>query len=579
MTGSADRFIRLRVWLVGVGFYALLLLIAGRAVYIQVMRGPELAARAADQYQTSVRTGAQRGAIRDAEGRPLAVSLEVASVGAHPRQITDKARTAQRLSDALGIKATELTRLLHTERPFVWIQRHVPPDQARRIEALRLEGITFQREYSRFYPNKHLAGQVLGFCNIDGKGLEGIEHRYEAVLNAETQARPAMRDALGRRFGTGPMAVAQVPAGHDVVLTLNATIQHIAETALQQAVVDHQAGAGVALVIEPSTGAILAMAQAPAFNPNNYRAYSSQQWRNRCITDAFEPGSTMKVFIAAAALEAGIYTPRSRFYCENGKYRLASHVVHDTKPHAWLTMAEVIKYSSNIGAIKIGEGLGKANFHAALQRFGFGDRTGFDFPGETPGSLLPHERWTTVDAGAIAFGHGLSLSALQLATAMGAIANDGILMQPHIVKEIRDPRGQIIEQTQPRPIRQVVSAATARQVRTMLAGVVEPGGTATKAALKDYGAGGKTGTAHKIKPGGGYDRNRFVASFVGLAPLDKPRVVVLVVIDEPRRGHYGGTVAAPVFREICQKTLNFLNVPPQTDPGTMILARQAEATG
>ena len=578
MTKSPDKFVRLRVWLVGVGFYTLLLAIAARAVHVQVFCGPDLAARAADQYQTSVYTDAQRGMIRDAEGRPLAVSLEVASIGVHPRQITDKPRTAKQVAAVLGLEVAHLTSLLNADRPFVWIQRQVPPDQADRIEALDLKGITFHREYSRFYPNKQLAGQVLGFCGIDGKGLEGIEHHCEADLNTETQAHPAMRDALGRRFGTGSLA-AQVPVGNDVLLTLNATIQHIAETALNQAVIDHQAKSGMALVLDPSTGAVMAMAQMPTFNPNNYRDYSARQWRNRCITDAFEPGSTMKVFIAAAALESGAYTPESRFFCENGKYRLANHVVHDTKPHAWLTMAEVIKYSSNIGAVKIGEGLGRANFHAALRLFGFGDRTGFDFPGETPGSLLPYQRWTTVDAGAIAFGHGLSLSALQLATAMGAIANDGVMMQPYLVKEIRNPRGRIIHQTQPRPIRRVVSPASARKVRTMLAGVLEPGGTATKAALQDYAAGGKTGTAHKVKPGGGYDRDRYVSSFIGLAPLEKPRIVVLVVIDEPRRGHYGGTVAAPVFREICQKTLNFLNVPPKTEPETLILARQAEMTG
>ena len=578
MTRSLDKFIRLRLWLVSLGFYALLLTIAARAVHIQVLCGPNLAARAADQYQTSVRTGAQRGTIRDAEGRPLAVSLEVASVGAHPGQIADKPQTARQVASILGLKAGDLTHLLDTDRPFVWVRRHVPPDQAGRLEALGLAGITFHREYSRFYPNKHLAGQVLGFCDIDGKGLEGIEHRYEDALNTETRARPAKRDARGTLFGTGPLA-AQIPVGNDVVLTLNATIQHIAETALNQAVVAHQARAGMALVLEPSTGAVLAMAQAPTFNPNTYRAYPAQQWRNRCITDAFEPGSTMKVFIAAAALESGAYTPESRFFCENGQYRIARHVVHDTKPHAWLTMADVIKYSSNIGAIKIGEGLGRTNFYTALRRFGFGERTGFDFPGETSGSLLPLDRWTTVDAGAIAFGHGLSLSSLQLATAMGAIANDGVMMRPHLVKEIRDPRGRVILQTQPQPIRRVVSASSARQVRAMLAGVLEPGGTATQAALKDYEAGGKTGTAHKVKPGGGYDRNRFVASFLGLAPLEKPRLVVLVVIDEPRHGHYGGTVAAPVFREICQKTLNFLNVPPEAHPDTMILARQAEVTG
>ena len=578
MTWSPNKYMRLRIWLVGVGFGVLLLVIAARAVYVQLISGPMLAARAADQYQTSVHTGAQRGTIRDAEGRPLAVSLEVASIGAHPGQIVDKREAAQRLAPVLGLKTADLVRQLNSSRPFVWLLRHVSPERAQRAQDLALKGISYHREYSRFYPNKQLAGQVLGFCNIDGKGIEGIEHRYEEELNTESRAHQAMRDALGRRFETGEKS-SQLPAGNDVILTLNATIQHVTETALAQAVADSQALSGMAVVMDPSTGAVLAMAHQPLFNPNTYRSHRPEQWRNRCITDAFEPGSTMKVFIAAAALESGAYTPESLFFCENGQYRIANHVVHDTKPHAWLTMANVIKYSSNIGAIKIGEGLGRATFHAALQRFGFGEPTGLDFPGETAGSLSPYERWTAMDASAMTFGHGLSVSTLQLTTAMGAIANDGVMMRPYLVKEIRDPGGRVVQQTHPQPMRQVVSAASARQVREMLAEVLTPGGTAVNAALKGYKAGGKTGTAHKIKPEGGYDKNRYTASFVGFAPFDRPRIVVMVVIDEPHHGHYGGVVAAPAFREICQKTLDYLNIPPEIHPDSIILARQAEVTG
>ena len=579
MINPSDKYIRLRIWIVALGFCSMLLVIAGQAIHIQVICGPALATRATDQYETSVHTGARRGSIRDAQGRPLAVSLELTSVAAHPRQIDDRRDTARRLAAALGLKAAELQRKLSTDQPFVWVQRQVPPDRARQAEALDLKGVSYHREYSRFYPNKALAGQVLGFCDIDGKGLEGIEHHYERYLNAEALAHRALRDALGRRFGTGDLA-GRLPSGNDVVLTLDAAIQHIAETTLSEAVASYQARSGMALVLEPATGAVLAMAHQPMFNPNNNRrGTGAEQWRNRIVTDRFEPGSTMKMFIAAAAIDSGAYTPNSIFFCENGAYRIGGHVVHDTKPHAWLSLANVLKYSSNIGAIKIGEGIQHAAFYQALDRFGFGARTGVDFPGETTGNLPPYERWTAVDAGAIAFGQGVSVSALQLAAAVGAIANDGVMMQPHMVREIRDANGRIIHRIDPRPVRRVVSAGSARLVRAMLASVLEPGGTGTNAALNGYTAGGKTGTAQKIAPGGGYADDRFIASFVGFAPLQQPRITVLVVIDEPRRNHYGGVVAAPVFREICQKALDYFNVPPERRIDSLILARQSEVTG
>ena len=579
MINSSDKYIRLRIWIVALGFCSMLLAIAGQAIHIQVICGPALATLATDQYETSVHTGARRGSIRDAQGRPLAVSLELTSVAAHPRQIADRRETARRLAAALGLKAAELQRKLSTDQPFVWIERQVPPDRARQAEALDLKGVSYHREYSRFYPNKTLAGQVLGFCDIDGKGIEGIERHYERYLNTEAQAHRALRDALGRRFGTGDLA-GRLPSGNDVVLTLDAAIQHIAETTLAEAVASYKARSGMVLVLEPTTGAVLAMAHQPMFNPNNNRrGYQPQQWRNRIVADRFEPGSTMKMFIAATAIDSGAYTPNSIFFCENGAYRIGGHVVHDTKPHAWLSLANVLKYSSNIGAIKIGEGIQHAAFHEALDRFGFGARTGLDFPGETTGNLPPHERWTAVDAGTIAFGQGVSVSALQLTAAVAAIANDGVMMQPHLVREIRDANGRMISRIDPRPVRRVVSARSARQVRAMLASVLEPGGTGTNAALKGYTAGGKTGTAQKIEPGGGYADDRFIASFVGFAPLHQPRITVLVVIDEPRRSHFGGVVAAPVFREICQKALDYFNVPPERRIDSLILARQNEVTG
>ncbi len=578
MMPSSGKYLRLRIWLVAVLFCCFLLVIAARAVHIQVFCGPMLSARAKGQYQTSVKTSSRRGTIRDAQGNALAVSLEMVSLAAHPRQIDDPKQFASRLAPVLGLNPGQMERQLKGKSPFIWIKRQASPEEARAVEALKLDGISFHREYRRLYPNMTLAAQVIGFCNIDGKGLEGIELQYETELNAGVASRKALRDALGRHFGT-EAEKDRMPAGNDLALTIDATVQHLAERALERAVTDHKARAGMAVVMDPATGGVLAMANYPLFNPNQVSAYRPGSWRNRIVADSFEPGSTMKVFVASAALDRGGYTPESRFFCENGAYRIGGHTIHDTHPHGWLTLQGVVMCSSNIGAIKIGEGLGREIFHRTLEEFGFGRPLGLDFPGETGGNLAPYARWTNVDAGAIAFGQGVSVSALQMAAATGAIANDGVLMQPYLVKEIRDPSGRMVQGFVPKSLRRVVSARTARQIKSILGTVVNPGGTGTNAALQGYTVGGKTGTAQKIDPAGGYARDRYIGSFVGFAPLENPRIVVLVAIDEPQGSHYGGVVAAPAFREIAQKTLDYLNVPPQPRPENLILARQSEVTG
>jgi len=573
------KYLRLRIWLLAVGFCGVLLVVAARAVQVQLLWGPELTARAKGQYETFVTTSGRRGTILDAHGNPLAVSLELTSVAAHPRQIDDPCKAARRLAPLLGLDTETLARRLAANRSFVWVKRQADPDAVRAVKALEIEGVSFHHEYRRFYPNKTLAAQVLGFCNIDGKGIEGIEHYYESHLSAEAASRKALRDALGRHFAADDQS-ARLPVGNDVVLTIDATIQHFAETALEQAVTTYEARSGMALVMEPATGAILAMAHYPFFNPNNYTRATPQLWRNRIVADSFEPGSTMKIFTAAAALEHGGYAPQSIFFCENGSYRIGRHTIHDTKPHGWLTLQDVVMCSSNIGAVKIGQGLGQQVLHQTLVDFNFGEPLGIDFPGETGGRLSPPDRWTEVDAAAIAFGQGVSVSALQLAAATAAIANDGVMMQPYLVKEIRTPSGRLVQGVVPRPLRRVVSARCAERLRSILGTVVHDGGTGTNAALSGYTAGGKTGTAQKVDPAGGYARNRYIGSFVGFAPLENPRLVVLVSIDEPRRAHYGGVVAAPAFREIAQKSLDYLNVPPALPPAkNVILARQGEVTG
>jgi cell division protein FtsI (penicillin-binding protein 3) len=371
-----------------------------------------------------------------------------------------------------------------------------------------------------------------------------------------------LRDAHGRGFE------AQNPAGsafsgRNLVLTIDSTVQYIAEKALAEAVEKFSAKSGMAVVMDPKTGALLALAQVPLFNPNALTDFNRKVWRNRIITDPFEPGSTMKIFSAAAAIESGSCSPSSIFYCENGAYKMGSHIIHDTHEHGWLSLQQIVKYSSNIGAVKFSAATGSEHLFKTLRNFGFGEKTGIDCPGETAGSLAPYQRWTKVDAGTIAFGQGVSVSALQLVTAISAVANKGILMRPYAVQAITDHYGRLIRSFGPKRIRRAISEKTAGTLTRIMQTVITDGGTGVNAALDGYSVCGKTGTAQKIDENGRYSNEKYVASFVGFAPVENPKIAVLVVVDEPQKEHYGSSVAAPAFKTIAQKTLDYMNIAPK----------------
>jgi cell division protein FtsI (penicillin-binding protein 3) len=331
--------------------------------------------------------------------------------------------------------------------------------------------------------------------------------------------------------------------------------------------------------MHPPTGALLAIAHYPLFNPNSYTDFDKSIWRNRALTDTFEPGSTMKMFSAAAALEYGKITPNEIFFCENGTYKIGKNVVHDINKHGWLSLQQIVKFSSNIGAVKIAEKMGANNLYRTFRDFGFGQKTGIDFPGETPGSLSHYSTWSKIDTGAISFGHGVSASALQLVTALSAIANGGNLMKPFLVREIVDPNGNSIHTFKPQKVRRALSARTATIVKNILKTVMTEGGTGVNAALDGYAAAGKTGTTRKIDEDGNYSNTKHTASFIGFAPADNPEVAILVIIDEPQGQYYGGVVAAPVFRQIAQQTLNYLNVPPEAGTTKFRVSRDDGARG
>ncbi len=568
MRRDRNRYLRLRIHLLAVVFGLVLATIAAKAVYLQVFRGDWLSEKAAAQVEGSLVALGKRGEIFDRQHRNMAASIDVTSIGAYPRVLENRGEAAKRLADAIKINRRDLERRLAGRSGFLWVKRQVAPREARAVQDLGIKGIEFITEPSRFYPNKTLAGQVLGFSGIDGQGLEGLEFYYNQRISGEVARMKVLRDALGRGFQFEQTEMPD-PGGNNLILTIDRAIQYGTEVKLAEAVTAAGAKSGMAIVMEPASGAILAQAHYPFFNPNAYRSFSKEELRNRSITDPFEPGSTMKIFTAAAAIESGAATPDTPVFCENGDYRIGRHTIHDTHPHGWLTLSQVVKVSSNIGAIKVGELIGPQSLHQTLRRFGFGEKTGIDCPGETTGALAPWERWTRVDGATIAFGQGLSMSALQLITAAAALANGGKVMKPYLVQAITDPNGRLIESFKPQVVRQAVTVETARTVIEMMKGVVGEGGTGTAAALERYTVCGKTGTAQKVDASGQYAKGKFVSSFVGFVPADAPSVVILVVIDEPQKAHYGGVVAAPAFKKIAQETLEYLATPPEKEAGQL----------
>jgi len=578
MKKQIHKYIRMRALIVGCAFSLGFAAIGAKAVYLQVLRGPWLAKQAASQYEKSNVTYGKRGAIFDTRGNAMALSVDVPSIVAFPRQIQNARAMTQRLAKALGEKESTIYQKLTAERMFVWIKRQVSPKEARSVRAYGFDGIGFIPESNRFYPNKMLSAQVIGFTGVDGKGLEGLEYGYDDYLQGTAIEQTVLKDALGRGFDVDRKIVSAF-SGKNLVLTIDGTVQYIAEKALEDTVTEHQAKSGIAIVMDPKTGAVLAMAHYPLFNPNNYAQFHKNDWRNRAITDPYEPGSTMKIFSAAAALESGIATPNSIFFCENGAYRIGKNIVNDVHAHGWLSLQQIVKYSSNIGAVKVGEMIGPEFHYKMLRDFGFGEKTGFDCPGETAGMVPPYRRWSRIDAGAISFGQGLSVSALQLVTATAAIANDGILMRPFVVRSITDPNGRLVKEIQPRRVRRVMSRDSARTLNRIMQTVITRGGTGVQAALDGYTVCGKTGTAQKTDSSGTYAKGKYVASFVGFAPAEDPAVAILVVIDEPRGIYYGGSVAGPAFRNIAQESLSYLNIPPKKNSDNLRVSREDTVHG
>ena len=549
-----------------------------RAAQVGMGFDERLVNRLESQHERVVTVAPQRGSILDRLGRPLAVSVELGSVYADPSMVEQPDEAARLLAPVLGIEAKVLHAALTKAGRFAWLARQVPTDVSDAVKALGIDGVRVTPEAHREYPSGTLAAQVLGFVGTDGDGLEGLEARYDSKLMGDSFRYTVLRD--GRRRATNYEAVLarRSTEGQTLVLTLDHGIQHRAEMSLDAAIERHEAKGGFALVMDADTGAILAAASYPRFDPNEFRNADSSTWKNLALSMNFEPGSTMKSFVVAEALERELTTPDERIYCEKGRYKIGRNVVHDSHPEGWLTMADVVKKSSNVGTVKLAERLGPAALEETYRRFGFGSRTGVDLYGEEGGILHASAGWARITFATHAFGQGVAVTGLQMASAYCALVNGGTRVQPHILSQVRDIDGTVVQELAPSAAgERLISEETSVAMRPLLGRVLEKDGTGWRAAMGEYTAGGKTGTAQKVKDGR-YAKGLYVSSFIGFAPADDPKIVTYVVLDEPMNKYYGGTVAGPVFREVTSYALRALGVPPDKveEPEALAAIREAE---
>ena len=560
MTPGIPHAARVRAYLAGVVVSLGLTGVAWRAWALQVDEGERYRVLAARQHELTVAIPAPRGDIIDALGRPLAISADADSIWANPREIRDVTDTADRLAKLIGGDPAALEAKLSGDRRFVWLDRHVAPELARAVREARLPGIEVSKEPRRWYPARTIGGTVVGRSDIDGNGVDGVELAFNAQLVGHRGGGLALRDVRGKRmFSDG---VARPEPGATVQLSLDASIQATADAAVSDAVRTNNAKSGVAVVIEIGTGRVLAMASAPASDPN---VDGRGNARNRAVADSYEAGSVMKVFSIAAALDDGTVTPDSEFEIGGGQFKVGPKIIRDVDHDAYLNVGGIIKRSSNVGAAKIALRFGAAKLYAALRKFGFGQRTGLGLPGEQSGRLRDGAKWREIELATIAYGYGLTVTPVQLAAAMAAFGDHGRYRAPRIIDRVIDADGTLLFQGGAEP-RQVVSDRTATQLVAMLASTFEGGkqaGTAARLVVPGFRCGGKTGTAHKYDPATHrYSEDRYLSTFAGLAPIEHPRLAIVVLIDEPSEGDYfGAKVAGPVFARIASESLRYLGVP------------------
>jgi len=546
-----------------------------RLVDLMVVDHEKLSKRASRQYMRDKVLNPQRGVIWDRTMKEMAANIETESLYAMPSKIEDTRSLTRNISPLIKVSSKKLNRTLlrKKKKDFIWLERKMDLDRVRKINLLKekhnYNALGFLSESQRYYPKKTIASHLLGFTNIDNKGIAGLELQYDTYLRGEVRNISVGTDARGNRLFN---EVKEAVSGNNLLLTIDERIQYIVERELSGAMKKWKAKAAVAIMMEPATGEILAMANRPNYDPNSAGTSKSYERRNRALTDLFEPGSTFKTMLAAAALEEGIVRFNDEYDVSKGYIVVGGKRINDLHRNDILTFQEVIQRSSNVGAVQIGMELGGKKYYTYIRDFGFGERTGIDFPGEIRGILRAPRDWSGTSLAALSIGQEIGVTPLQILRAYAAIANGGELMRPYIVSDIISPGGQIIKRLSPMVERRIISRKTAAQVTNILKTVVEEGGTATKAYIQGNLVAGKTGTAqifdHKKKR---YSRDKHISSFVGFVPADDPRLALIVIIYEPKGGSYGGVVAAPVFKNIIEHTFAYMNVPMERDENQIIL--------
>jgi cell division protein FtsI (penicillin-binding protein 3) len=566
-----ERKTRLRLMLLALSISLWALVIGIRLVHLQVLGRGFFEQQGTRQSERTLNLYPRRGPILDRESRPLAVSVDAESLYAVPQDVVDPQATAAALARALSLDGAgrrEVLAKLQRRSAFVWIDRKLDPVTARRVRDLQLEGIGFLAEHRRYYPQRELAAHVLGYVGIDNTGMGGIEYGLEDYIRGRAAKVVVHTDARRR-----PVAQTERPStdGATVVLALDEAIQHVAERELERAMAETQAASGMVIAVEPFSGEVLAMAVWPTFNPNRYNAYPSSRWRNRAVSDVFEPGSIFKIVTAAAGLQESVVSPGEVLDCGNGRIEISGTVINDHAIFDRLTFTQAVVRSSDIGMIRVAQRLGRDNFARYVRDFGFGAATGVDLPGESAGLLRPTSRWSALSLPSLSFGQEIGVTGLQITMAAAAIANGGYLMKPIVVKRVEDAEGRAVLEPKPLVVRRVLQPGTVDTLTEILREVVRDG-TGRAAAVPGYAVAGKTGTAQKVDASGRYSMVDHVASFVGFVPASHPALVVLASLDSPRGPHnQGGDVAAPLFARVAESALRILAVP-SDDPGRVLRA-------
>ncbi len=529
---------------------------AVRLILIQVFRSSYLNNIAQKQHNFYIALEPKRGTIYDRNMHPLAVNVAVYSLYAKSKAMTERSKEAavKYLPELLNVSPDVIQEKLSRPKYFVWLARKLPTDIVDKIKALKINGLDFIKESKRYYPNKFLAAHLIGFAGIDNSGLDGLELVFDKYLKGEYGWSQILRDAKQRELLIEKKFVPPRD-GFNVVLTIDETIQYIAERALQRGFEKNNSVGASVIVMDPHTGEILAYANRPTYDLSHPAGSLPEQRVNRAIVYTYEPGSVFKIVTASAALEENVAKEDDKFFCENGKYKVGNHILRDHTPHGMLTFKGVFEESSNIGVCKIAQLLGPQKIYEYIKRYRFGIPTGIHMPGEAPGNIKPPSQWSKTSIGAVPMGQEVTVTAMQLIGAMSSIANGGVYMQPFVVKSIRDDQDQVIKDFEPKALSTVIPPDIAKRVTDVLIGVVE-NGTGKRAKIEGIKVAGKTGTAQKVT-NGTYSHNKFVATFYGFAPADDPKLAIIVTYDEPHPDYYGGTVAAPIFQEVMENSLKY----------------------